>query len=349
MPKHVILNSEGKPIRLTPQEQFRADVLQSQYNKEIRNALGYEINITTLFTISKKVIEQKFFEIAPADYVPIRVGEGAWSTDILTYRDFQVAGEFEQGDINTGASNARLAEADGGVDSLTNKIKNWAKQVTWSFFDLQMAAKSGNWDVVTSKERARKRNWDLGIQKIAFLGHSSDTGVLGLLNQTTVNSNTALITGYINALNAANFGLLVQGLMEAYRANAVRTAYPDRFVIPEADYNGLATLTPGTVGTYPVPMLNYLLEAFKLITRNPNFKIMPCAYADKANNTAGINKNRYALYRYDEDTMRMDIPVDYTNTLQNTINGFNFQNVGYGQYTGVLAYRPLEVLYFDWG
>lgn len=44
----------------------------------------------------------------------------------------------------------------------------------------------------------------------------------------------------------------------------------------------------------------------------------------------------------------MDIPVDYTNTMQNTLNGFSFQNVGYGQYSGAVAYRPLETLYFDW-
>jgi hypothetical protein len=95
-------------------------------------------------------------------------------------------------------------------------------------------------------------------------------------------------------------------------------------------------------------MITYLLNAFKEVTRNPNFKILPCAYADQANNStvSGLNTNIYTLMRYDEDSVRMDVPVPYTNTLQNTINGFQFQNVGYGQYTGVLAYRPLEMLYF---
>jgi hypothetical protein len=149
-------------------------------------------------------------------------------------------------------------------------------------------------------------------------------------------------------MNAAEFTALVQGLVEAYRSNAQRTVYPDRFVIPEADYNGLATLVPGTAGTFPIPMMDYLLNAFKLITRNPNFQILPVSYADKAinNSLTGLNKNVYTLMRYDEDSGRMDIPVDYTNTMQNTINGFQFQNVGFGQYTGFLAYRPLEFLYF---
>lgn len=341
-----ILNSKGQPVILNSREAGRALMLQQKFDAEIRNALGYDVNITTLTAISKRVVEQKFFTLPPSDYMPVRVGDNAWSDQILTYLDFQVAGDFETGIINTGANDSRLAEADAGVSPVYNPVINWAKGVSWSFFDLQLAAKSGNWDLVTSKERSRKKNWDLGIQKIAFLGSGSNASVMGLLTQSNVNSNTSLITGYINALSAVNFATFVQGVIEAYRANAVRTAMPTHFTIPEADYNGLATPVSST---YPnVTMLHYLLDAFKLITRNPNFKILPCAYADQANNVDILNKNRYALYNYDEDTMRMDIPVDYTNTLQNTINGFTFQNVGYGQFTGVLAYRPLEVLYFDW-
>ena len=48
----------------------------------------------------------------------------------------------------------------------------------------------------------------------------------------------------------------------------------------------------------------------------------------------------------------MDIPLDYTNTLANSIDNFAFQNAGYGQLTGCLSYRPLEMLYFQyysWG
>ncbi|MBZ5673703.1 MAG: DUF2184 domain-containing protein [Acidobacteriia bacterium] len=348
--KTSVLDLKGNPIVLTPQEVARCNALQRKFRaEELHNALGFEINITTLTAISKSVVEQKFFTIPPAEYMPVRVGENSWSTEITTYRDFQLGGDFESGIINTGASNSRLAEADAGVDSVTNPVINWAKQIGWSLFDLKFAAKSGNWDLVTSKERARKRNWDLGIQKIAFLGSSGNPNVMGLLTQSGVNSNTSLITGYIKSMNATQYSTFVAGIVEAYRANCNRTAMPTHFIIPEADYNGLATLIPGTVGTYPVPMLTYLLEAFKMITMNPNFKILPCAYADEANNATvtGLNKNRYTLLNYDEDSYRMDIPVDYSNTLQNTINGFQFQNVGYGQFTGGLAYRPLEMLYFD--
>lgn len=353
MKNEVILNSKGEPIKLTQQELIRAQMLQNdpqlrQFNAEMRNSIGYEINITTLYSISKRVVEQKFFTLAPADYMPVRVGNGAWSTELLTYRDYAIAGDFEAGNLNTGASNSRLAEADAGVDSLVNPVINWGKQVTWSFMDLMMAAKSGNWDIVTSKERSRKKNWDLGIQSIAFLGSTTNANVLGLLTQPNVTSNTSLITQAINSMNVTQFQTFVAGVVQAYRSNSNYTAMPTHFIIPESDYNGLVTPLSAT---YPVvSMLTYLLNAFKEITRNPNFKILPCAYANEAQNASisGLNKNRYTLLNYDEDSLAMDIPVDYTNTQQNTINGFQFQNVGYGQYTGVLAYRPLEMLYLDY-
>jgi hypothetical protein len=350
MPKE-ILNSSGDLIAtLTDQELAQAGILQSKFNKEFANSLGAEIDITSLTAVSKSVVGQKFFTLMPADFMPVRVGEGAWSTQIVTYRDFSVGGDFEEGNINTGASDSRLAEADAGVDAVYNKVNNWAKTIGWSLFDLKQASLSGNWDLVTSKEKSRKKNWDLGIQRTAFLGLKGDTNVKGLLTQSDVNSNTTLITKKISSMSATELSAFVRGLIEAYRANNNRTAMPTHFIIPEDDYNGLAVLVPGTVGTYPMTMLEYLLQAFKLITQNQNFKILPNAYADNANNAdvTGLNKNRYTLLNYDDDSVRMDIPVDYSNTLQNTINGFQYHNVGYGQYTGVKAFRPLEMLYFDW-
>lgn len=343
-----ILNSKGTPIVLTAAELGIAEALQARLaSNEYKNALGYEIPISTLTAISKQIVEQKYFQIAPADYFPVRVGFGAWSKEILTYRDYSLAGDFETGIINTGASDSKLAQADTGVDSVTVPIINWAKQINYSLFDLKLAAQSGNWDVVSSKERARKRNWDLGIQQIAFLGSKTVGAIKGLLTQSDVTANTVVITKYIKDMTEAEFQAFLRGVIEAYRVNAQRTTMPDRFIMPEADYNGCAV---SVSESFPLKSkLERLLETFKLITQNAGFRILPNAYCDQVNNAdvVGLNKNRYVLLRYDEDSIRMDIPVDYTNTLQNTINGFQFQNVGYGQFSGCKAYRPRETLYFD--
>lgn len=343
-----ILNSKGEPVVLNDREAYHAQYMQRMVNERFGNSLGYEIPITTLTTIMKKITEQKFFEIAPADYLPVRVGEGAWSSQLTTYRSFDLAAEFEEGILNTGANNTRLANADAGVDALNIKVNNWAKSIGWSIFDLEQAAKSGNWDLVTAKERSRKKNWDLGIQRVAFLGARGQNGsggaCLGLLNQSGINVNTTVIDEAISGMDTTELKALCATIVEAYRANNNRTAFPTHFIVPESDYNGMAsTVSP----TFPIKSILQLLEEmFQTITRNKNFKILPLAYADDA--YSGLGVQRYVLLNYDEESIRMDIPVDYTNTLANSLDNFMFQNTGYGQFTGVLAYRPLELLYFDY-
>lgn len=346
-----ILNAKGEPITLNAQEKWHAEYMQKQVNERFGNTLGYEVSITTLTTISKKISEQKFFEIAPADYLPVRVGEGMWSTNITTYRSFDVADEFETGLINSGGQNSRLAAADAAVDALNIKVYPWAKSIGWSIFDLEYAAKSGNWDLVSAKEKSRKRNWDLGVQRVAFLGARGLNGAsgtcLGLLNQSGITTNTATITQPISQMSPSDLKQFQTLIIENYRANCNRTAWPTHLIIPESDYNGLAAQASAD---FPIKStLQLLEEAFQVITRNKGFKILPLAYGDAAYHSdvsAIAGKQVYVLLNYDEESLRMDIPLDYTNTLANSLDNFSFQNAGYGQFTGVLAYRPLEMMYF---
>lgn len=337
-----ILNSKGEPIVLNSFEKRVAEVNQKQMN-----ALGYEVNITTLTQIVKKISEQKFFEIRPSEYLPIRVGEGAWSSNLVTYRSFNVADAFETGIINTGGQNDRLASADAGVDSVSIAVFNWAKSITWAIPDLELAARSGNWDLVSAKEKSRKKNWDLGVQKIAFLGSQGDNAAggacQGLLNIGGVNTNTTVITQAISSMSPTQLQTFSNLVVEAYRSNNNRTAFPSHFIVPESDYNGMAAQTSPT---FPMKSILQLLEEmFQTITRNKNFKILPLAYGDKL--YSGFSVQKYVLLNYDDESVRMDIPVDYTNTIANSLNSFQYQNVGYGQFTGVQAYRPLEMLYFQ--
>lgn len=349
----IIRNSKGERVVLNAIEKHRTKWLANElYRKwgtvgeKFNNSLGYEVQITTLTTIMKRITEQKFFEIPPADYIPLRVGEGTWSTNLTTYRSFDVADVFETGVINTGGQNSRLASADAGVDALNIKVFPWAKAIGWSIFDLEFAAKSGNWDLVSAKEKARKRNWDLGIQRVAFLGMNGNNGAggqcLGLLNQTGITNNTTVITQPISAMSTASLKTFCAQVVEAYRSNCNRTAWPTHLTIPESDYNGLASQASPE---FPIKStLQLLEEMFMVITRNKNFKILPLAYGDKA--YSGFTYQIYALYNYDEESIRMDIPLDYTNTIANSLDNFGFQNAGFGQFTGVLSYRPLETIYF---
>lgn len=348
-----ILNSKGEPIVLNSIEKAGAEYWQRQVNERFGNALGYEVNITTLTTISKKISEQKFYDIPFAEYLPVRVGEGTWSTNLTTYRSYDMGDEFETGIINTGGQNGRQATADSGVDALNIKVYPWSKAIGWSIFDLEYAAKSGNWDIVSSKEKARKRNWDLGVQRIAFLGARGQNGssgtCLGLLNQVGITTNTSVIPKAISSMSVSELKTFTAQLIESYRANNNRTAWPEVFVVPESDYNGLASQASPE---FPIKSTLLLLEEmFQVICQNKKFRIMPLAYADAAYHAdvASIaGKQVYTLLRYDEESIRMDIPLDYTNTLANSLDNFGFQNAGYGQFTGVLAYRPLELMYYTY-
>lgn len=338
-----ILNADGSPYELEKHE-----IKQAKYwERKIKNALGYEIDITTLTTIVKKVSEQKFYNVPFADYVPVIVGQGAWSSNLTTYLSYDVGGDFEGGNINTGGQNGRLAEADAAVDSLNIKVINWAKAIGWSIFDLQLAAKSGNWDLVSAKEKARKRNWDLGLQAVAFLGSKTNAAVKGLLTQTGVTVNTTLITKAISSMTPDELKTFVRSILGVYRTNCNFSAWPTHFEIPETDYNGLASPSSAS---FPIKSaIAVLRETFIEITMNKGFQILPSAYGEASINTAyGVNKQRYALYNYEEESLAMNIPVDYTATLANSLDNFMFQNAAYGQYTGVLALRPKEMIYFDY-
>ena len=340
-PKMKICNSAGEEIQLSMREQLLA-----QYLERVMNEIGYEIDVTTLTTISKKITEQKFFEIAPADFIPVVVGEGAWGTSVETYRSFSPADDFETGIINTGGNNGRLAETQAGVDSVNQKIYNWGKSIGWTLFEVQQASKSGNWDIVTSLERSRKKNWDLGIQKIAFLGKKNDPKCQGLLNLSGVNTNTTLITEPISGMTPTELKAFCASVLDTYRSNCIRTAWPTHFVIPESDYLGLAS--PAS-DQFPIrSTLSLLEETFQIMTKNKNFKILPLAYADHQYNENDASHQTYMLLNYDEETFKMGIPVDYTNTLANSTDNFHFQNVAYGQFTGVVTLRPKELLYYKY-
>lgn len=339
-----ILRADGTEVLLNAREALVADYVQKQVN-----ALGFDIPITTMTTVVKKISEQKFYQIAFAEYLPVRVGQGAWSDYLTTYRSFDLAGAFEDGIIQTGTDNARLAQGDAGVDAVNVIVKAWAKATGWNLVQLQQAAKNGNWDLVAAKEKSRKKNWDLGLQKLSFLGINGDSAVKGLLNQSGITTNTTALTASISSLattpqNLSNF---IARVLNDYRGNCNRSAWPSHFIIPESDYLGLAT--PSSASFPLKSILQVMQETFQVMTHNPDFKILPLVYADAAyNSAAGINKQCYVLLNYDEESLRMDIPVDYTPTLANSIDNFSFQNAAYGQFTGVGVYRPLELYYYQY-
>ena len=322
----------------------------SLLGKEIENALGFKIDIDTLTSIKTKVTGQKFYEVQPSEYMPVVVGEHAFNENILTYKDFSLSNDFESGILNGSTNRSQLESADAAIEGIQVPIKDWAKKIAYNIMELQKASQSGNWSLIESKERARFKNWQLGIQQVAFLGTISNPNVLGLLTQSDVTINSTTITKFIKDMTPAEFQAFLAQILDDYYANANNTVLPDTFVIPTADYLGLGTAVDETFNMKS--RLQRIKESFAEITMNPNFKVMPLAYAQKERNSAILNPgtgfNRYTLYRSsDEESLRMDVPVDYTTTIADTFDGFHYNSVAYGQFSGCKSYRPQEMIYFD--
>lgn len=324
--------------------------LQNDVNK-IANASGFKVDIDTLTEIKAQVTTQKFYEVAPSSFMPVVVGEGAWADELLTYKSGSVSDPFESGLLAAGASGpSRDSMAETAIEALKVPVKYWKRALSYNLVELNQATRSGNWSLISAKEEARFKSWQLGIQKVAFLGLEHQA-VDGLLTQSDVTSNTSLITKKISEMNASEFQALLAGLFGAYNVNSDATAMPDTFVLPTEDYLGLVSSVDET---YPLKSrLERLSEAGKLATMNPSFEVVPLAYAQADKNSAflggGSGLNRYILYiRSDRQSLRMDIPVDYTQTITDTVSGFDYSSVAYGGFTGCKAYRPAEMLYFDY-
>ena len=342
----LVKNSKGESEFIPQTRKHLANI-----QKQIKNA-GYSVDITTLTEVLAEVREEKYYVIKPSDFMAVRVGVGAWMDAITSFTAGASADDGETGFINTAANHSRLASVDVTLSPQTFPIRTWAKHIDWSIPQLEQAtaaSRMGNaaaWDLVAAKERVRKTNWDLMIQKAAFVGIASN-GLGGLLNGASVVVDTATLPAEIGAMSDAQLQVVAGNMVSAYFTNSASTALPDQLIMPQSQ---IFLLSQTNSVTYPMKTkFQVLLEAFQAATQNPNFQIKGVVYANTTATGGSFVKNRYALTRNDQDVARFEIPVDYTQTMAHSFNGFQFANAGFGQVGGVHIYRPLEILYFQVG
>ena len=344
-------DTRGKSLHRGGRLDGELDMRLNTAGDSVDSATGYQIAIDTLTFLTRQISEQKFYKIAPADFVPIMVGEGAFAQDLLFNRTYSVAEDFEAGIVRQGTADARLSTADVAIDGVAQKTNFWAKSINYTIIEIEQALRANAWDPIMMKMSSRKENWDLGIQVTAFLGLATDaTNFPGLITNTawTTDSSTS-ITKAISSMSAAELLAFQLAFLAKYWSNAAQTAMPDTFLMPTTDFIACSQImTPATLGTYPTNLLDWLHNAFKKATQNPNFKILHTPYCDASiNNTLrALNHHYYLLYRQDPKSLRMNIPIDLTVLQANTINNFQFQSVAYGQFTGVVALRSLECVVF---
>ncbi len=348
-----ILNSKGELefVGLDRREQLAlSDHVHRRWNAvgDVSSSdLGYKYFIDTLSYIKTQLITQKFYTAAPSEFFPVVVGEGGWSDDIFTNREFLLAGDFEDGVVEPGNGEQRTPSVDAGISPISIAVNMWKKATVYNIAEIQQALMTSRWNLAEGRERARYKNFQLGIQSIAFLGSKTNpTRTPGLLTNTDVNTDTSTITKPISEMDATEFQEFIRVFIAAYFTNSNKTVLPDTLVIPMSDWLGLDTATSAG---FPIgSKREYIIKAFQSATRNPNFQILPLAYCDSDENAVvGINKQVYMLYRNDAETLNMNIPLAYTLGAPNTGDNFTFISQAYCRYTGVQVARPLEVLKFE--
>ena len=325
-------------------------LLEKMKGSNLQNAAGFKVDITTLTSIRAEVIKQKFYTVAPADFMPVIVGENPFADEVLTYKTGQLGDDLEAGLMSPTSGNQRSDQANVEIEGVKVPIQYWRKDISYNIIELARATQSGNWSLIEAREESRMRAWQLLIQQAAFLGLVSNSGIKGLLTNSDVTTNTAVIPTNISAMTETQFETLASTILGAFDANCNSTARPTHFIMPTDDYLGMGVATSENFAIKS--KLTRLKEIFIELTDNPNFKIAPLAYAKKENNTsflgAGSGLNRYCLYNgADKGTVRMDIPNNITTTIFDTINGMDYQAAGYGGFGGAKFYRPLEAIYFD--
>ena len=317
-----------------PKKRINANVSSSGF--------GSKIDIDTLTAIRSDIIKQKYHYKNPADFVPILSSYGAWSDSILTFKAFGVADPFEKGIINQ-STGSRLSSVDVGVTSENIQVRTWAVNMGYNLIELNSAAESGNYSLIEIRERERKTAWELGIYKASLLGLETFDDVKGLLNQTGVTSDIATITQQIGSMTVDQYTTFVEDLIASYYQNSNSTAEPDTFIF---DTHDRMKLGGPYSKSYPIiTKMEYLRKTFAEVLGNPNFKIVDSPFCGTANNNLGLT--RYALYRQDDTSLAMHIPLEYTSTIAGTFDNFGFHSVAYGRFTGVQLLRDKELLYFD--
>ena len=146
-------------------------------SKQFLNSLGSEQSITTLTAILPTIIEQKYYELPIADYVPVEVGTGnPFSATLFNWTTGIKGGDFETGLMNMASNDSGKVSDDIFVEPISRKVISWKKDVNYNIIqEATFAQGTQNMDLIQAKYKARKKEYDLGIQKMAFFGLASNT------------------------------------------------------------------------------------------------------------------------------------------------------------------------------
>jgi hypothetical protein len=124
------------------------------HGKELRNSgqllnsggafapsdFGYQYAIDTLTYIREKIIDQTFYEIAPADFFTVDIGEAAYASQIESNQEVMTGGDFFAGDTNAGGNMGDISTVNIGLAPMSIPTQFWIKGVNWNIIEIKQAA-----------------------------------------------------------------------------------------------------------------------------------------------------------------------------------------------------------------
>lgn len=301
---------------------------------------GAVIDITSLTYRKRKLVVQKYYEVAVAEYMNVEVGApgslNAYASEIVQQSAQIKAGLFGQAVSSPTHGGHRPAQIQVKVGSHGAPILEFTAAYGVSRTELQQATLSSDWHLIEAKIKGIMEAWHLGIQEVSFLGFPDEPKIVGLLNIPGVTINTTSITEPISDLTIDEFRSLIGNLIKAFRSNSDFTAWPNRLVIPDTDY---ATLITPWSNLDSTPKLDVFEKAFQSAIKHQKgakamgeFKILPCAYAEEDRNPFTSAENRYALYHKDPETLNMNIPMDLLMLPEHSEDGLYFHGSSIGRF-----------------
>lgn len=319
------------------------DRLWNSYGPTSTNAM--EQIITTQTQIVAGVIDTKYYELlgqSLSDFVPFDVGTAADNLSLFQYTSEYVGNDFKSGlvDVNNGLQQNALSDI--AISGFNVKINFWRHDYKISAEQLAVGQKNAvAFSIIEAKEKARKKVWDLGLQDVLFNG-LGDGETYGINNQPNVTVNTSLLPVKVTAMTAAQVKTFASSVVNTYLTNNNTTQLPNRWLMPTNEFVGLGVPVDPT---YPLKTLRDVLEEAFKAAGCVDFKIVHSTYNNTADSTGLLG--RHVFYHYDPESIRMFVPKDYTPSALFPMNGLDMISVAQGQFTGVVVFRPKEVLYAD--
>lgn len=333
------MEKELNKIGHLTEDEFKQQMRINNANEALANP-GFEQTITTTTQIISRVNRATYYELDGqklSDFVPMEVGFGAFSTEIMQMATKATGADFKAGIISPSAGALKqdtYTDIEVGSEKYHNNF--WRDTYSISREGIEIARRNAiPFNVIEEKERARRKKFDLGLQDAWFNG-LGDGKSYGLLNQPSAVINTSFMQKKLSAMTDDEFSAWVSQIRGLYNSTANATANFDRLLIPQSEYFALDRVF-GQFGMTRRQILEEVVKANR-------GKIVYTTY----NETAGTNGNqRYALYKYDADYIQAFMPLEYTPFPLYAVNALDMISNCMAQFVTPVVKRSNTLLYID--